>query len=597
MAVLKFRNESGKWQNVAALKGEKGDTPSIKAAVVAINAGETPTVVKSGPDASPTFTFKLPTKGYVQSINGTKPDSSGNVSIEVTGTGGSGTGDATQHISNRGQGEGYIKLATMSVDNAGNYGNLTLEGRIGGWEQGNVANYEIMMINRSAEQDGRTITATVSACGRVLEALSCCDVVVYRQDDRTAVVYFKVANYWIYDIEWNAYQHSVEYDGTLLTDTPAGTLIWSLSEAPKTIVDVAGNLTATSFVGTASKATADAAGNVIADTYATKANVYTKSESNSRYIGGSHGTLNVDKLYNAGNHMVAEGSNCPSGSQYGVILGMPYRKLTGNSTPDYGCQIFIPNGDDNTKPNSMFFRTSLKDSWNEWQEVATKNDIGNKLDKSGGNITGHLYLTGAVADSSTSNTSQIVFGTADDNHVAISSNEDALIINPTTSDVTNQVVIYATNKNPSEFPSGITTKSDTGKLVGTASRATADASGNKITDTYATKTELSGYIAKSGSRGTMAGYNVPASTGSAVTINASSNDDTIVTAAVAVTIANGSANQTWTKTVSLQNAGATVTLSSSWKWMNGNAPEIKANSILVVKWCGTFGLANLISGL
>ena len=130
----------------------------------------------------------------------------------------------------------------------------------------------------------------------------------------------------------------------------------------------------------------------------------------------------------------------------------------------------------------------------------------------------------------------------------------------------------------------------------TASKATSDASGNVITSTYATKTEDSAKVVKSGSRGTLAGYNTPASSSSAITISNTSNDDTIVTTAVKVTVNNGSSGQTWTKTVALQNASATVTLGSSWKWMNGEAPTVSANSILVLKWCGTFGIANLVVG-
>lgn len=171
-----------------------------------------------------------------------------------------------------------------------------------------------------------------------------------------------------------------------------------------------------------------------------------------------------------------------------------------------------------------------------------------------------------------------------------------------------------------------------------ATKATQDASGNVITSTYATKTELSAVsttannaasaassaqstassaataasnasaaasnadtkagqrVLMSGSRGTLAGYNTPASSSAAVTISNTSNDDTIVTAAVKVTVNNGSSGQTWTKTVALQNASATVTLGSSWQWVGGSAPTIKANSILVIKWCGSFGLANLVTG-
>lgn len=86
------------------------------------------------------------------------------------------------------------------------------------------------------------------------------------------------------------------------------------------------------------------------------------------------------------------------------------------------------------------------------------------LPKAGGNVTGHIYLTGAVANSSTSNTSQLVFGTSSDNHVCISSNNNALIINPTTSTTENQIVLYLDQ--PSSFPSGIS-----GPVYGNASSA------------------------------------------------------------------------------------------------------------------------------
>jgi hypothetical protein len=88
----------------------------------------------------------------------------------------------------------------------------------------------------------------------------------------------------------------------------------------------------------------------------------------------------------------------------------------------------------------------------------------NALPKSGGNISGHIYLTGANASSSTGSTSQIVFGTSDNNHVVISSNDNTLVINPSTSTTTNQIVLYLDK--PSQFPSGIT-----GNLTGTASNA------------------------------------------------------------------------------------------------------------------------------
>ena len=86
----------------------------------------------------------------------------------------------------------------------------------------------------------------------------------------------------------------------------------------------------------------------------------------------------------------------------------------------------------------------------------------------GAKMTDHLWLTGAVANSSTANTSQIIFGTEDDNHVAVSSNNNALIINPTASTTTNQIVLYLDS--PSVFPSGIKANI-TGNLTGNASTA------------------------------------------------------------------------------------------------------------------------------
>lgn len=80
---------------------------------------------------------------------------------------------------------------------------------------------------------------------------------------------------------------------------------------------------------------------------------------------------NLNTCYDAGVYLVAQGSNIPSGSNYGSLLVMPYRKAEGNTTPDFGTQIFMPNGDDNTHPNSFYYRTALSGSWNSWQELET----------------------------------------------------------------------------------------------------------------------------------------------------------------------------------------------------------------------------------
>lgn len=101
-------------------------------------------------------------------------------------------------------------------------------------------------------------------------------------------------------------------------------------------------------------------------------NAYTKDEADDEFFSWDRGAFNVNALYDARIDMVAQGSNCPTGSQYGVCMTLPYRQFEGNTKPDFGAQIFVPNGDDNTHPNSMLFRTSLSNAWNSWNEVAVK---------------------------------------------------------------------------------------------------------------------------------------------------------------------------------------------------------------------------------
>ena len=127
-----------------------------------------------------------------------------------------------------------------------------------------------------------------------------------------------------------------------------------------------------------------------------------------------------------------------------------------------------------------------------------------------------------------------------------------------------------------------------------ATKATQDGSGNVITSTYATQTTANSKIAKAGDRGSLAGYETLTSTASAVTISDSSPDDQAVTGAVAVTVSNGTAGKVWTKTVGITNGSATISLGSSWYWVGGKVPTVAANSVLVLKWYGTFGVANLV---
>lgn len=113
-------------------------------------------------------------------------------------------------------------------------------------------------------------------------------------------------------------------------------------------------------------------------------------------------------------------------------------------------------------------------------------------------------------------------------------------------------------------------------------------------DSATTANTATDAVKKSGNRAALAGFETISSSANAVTINASSPDDQVVTGAVAVTVSNGSAGQTWQKNVALTNAGASVAPGNQWKWAGGKAPEMKANSLLVCKWLGTFGILSLV---
>ena len=171
---------------------------------------------------------------------------------------------------------------------------------------------------------------------------------------------------------------------------------------------------------------------------------------------------------------------------------------------------------------------------------------------------------------------------------------------------------------------GISAKAASAAQADTAVKATQDADGNTITQTYATKSEVntglagkansshthtksqitdfpeipdtSTLIPKTGARGNLAGYeSVKASTASTV-IDVSSAD--------AMTISGVEAGATITITATVKNVSSTkvvrVTGDDSWqimgsgsptngvtlKWAGGTAPTIKANMLLVINYTG-----------
>ena len=96
----------------------------------------------------------------------------------------------------------------------------------------------------------------------------------------------------------------------------------------------------------------------------------------NKFTNHPQSAYDCNTCYDEGVYLVANGKNCPGGSPYGSLFVMPYRKPTGNTKPDFCVQIYLPNGDDATSPNSMFYRTSLADSWNSWQTINNTEVIG-----------------------------------------------------------------------------------------------------------------------------------------------------------------------------------------------------------------------------
>lgn len=127
----------------------------------------------------------------------------------------------------------------------------------------------------------------------------------------------------------------------------------------------------------------------------------------------------------------------------------------------------------------------------------------------------------------------------------------------------------------------------------TTSLSTLTSSINRVNDKfadYSTTSEVNAKflaITKTKSSVTSASANI--------TINENSNDNILLSTASTVTVSNGSSGTAWTKCVKIVNASSTISFGSSWSWVGGEAPELSANCILILKWLGDFGLANVIS--
>ena len=133
----------------------------------------------------------------------------------------------------------------------------------------------------------------------------------------------------------------------------------------------------------------------------------------------------------------------------------------------------------------------------------------------------------------------------------------------------------------------------TGTLNGNASTATTATNANHATtaDTATDNTK----ILLAGARGQLAGYETTNIVSSALTVDATTPDSVYYQSTAAITVNNGSANQSWTKVIMLGYEPSAVNLSASWHWVGGSTPTLAQGGLLVLSWQHAFGVANFLN--
>lgn len=125
-----------------------------------------------------------------------------------------------------------------------------------------------------------------------------------------------------------------------------------------------------------------------------------------------------------------------------------YTFLTGNGTTtsyaDLQAKNAIFSGNLTVKGNTVLGDANT-DNTTIYGTLYKKGDSTNK---------GHIYLDGA-ASSSTNNTTQIIFREGTTEHIALSSNDDCFVINPTSTSSSPQIALYLGTNATSSIPGGL----------------------------------------------------------------------------------------------------------------------------------------------
>ena len=125
--------------------------------------------------------------------------------------------------------------------------------------------------------------------------------------------------------------------------------------------------------------------------------------------------------------------------------------------------------------------------------------------------------------------------------------------------------------------------------------ATADATVASVNGNTGALTALqTGCIPAVGNREQPAGYVKITNTFEPLTVTNDSLDYMMMGNRSAITVPDGTFSTAWVKRVGLNQANVSITLGDNWKWKGGVAPVTKAKSMLVLRWCTNFGVAEIV---
>lgn len=172
-----------------------------------------------------------------------------------------------------------------------------------------------------------------------------------------------------------------------------------------------------------------------------------KTQANNEKLNDAN-----DALTSGFHYISGATTNRPAFKQASDHTGNDYRIWTTAHSDNWLQQIAT-----DFRCNDLFYRRRDNGTWKPWVQIQTTESADGRYAQLAASNTftnGHIYL-GGVTTTSTENKTQLVFGTNTANHIALSSNDKCLILNPTTGSTANQICLYVNGTTQSVFPKGI----------------------------------------------------------------------------------------------------------------------------------------------